>query len=321
MNDVLYDVACAMDADDRPISFLARSSGVYQSNDAGDTWHKVSEGHATAVEVSPSFARDQTVFAGLAGGICRSTDHGASWQTVSLGSPAPIVSCMAISPSFENDATVLAGTMEDGVFASRDGGHSWASSNTGLFTSNIVSIAISPDFRQDHLMVLNTEACLFRSANSGKSWQEIESFDVDSEVATVALSDDIAQDGFVLAVTNNGRGYQSRNTGRSWLEVTGLPTELEVVDGAILGKSSDQYTIVLFAAYSIMICTIRGGVVTTTVEAASTSVRVSSASMTRNLEGNQFVLLGLDDGTTRKCTLAVTDETKSWARPGMETSL
>ena len=36
--------------------------------------------------------------------------------------PAPLVTCLALSPGFAGDGCALAGTFEDGVFRSTDGG-------------------------------------------------------------------------------------------------------------------------------------------------------------------------------------------------------
>lgn len=97
-----------------------------------------------AVAVSPNFEADRSVFAGVAGGILRSIDGGHNWYIASLSSPPPFVLTLVVSPNFAHDGTLLAGTMEDGVFRWGDRGEYWAAWNFGLLDLNVLCMAISP---------------------------------------------------------------------------------------------------------------------------------------------------------------------------------
>jgi len=281
------------------IAFLARSSGIYRSEDSGETWQNVLPVPATSIEASPSFATDHTVIVGVAGGICRSTDRGTTWLNVSLGSPPPTISKIALSPSFATDANILVGTMEDGAFRSCDGGLTWTTCNTGLFASNIITIAFSADFTRDHGMLLSTESGVFRSSNSGLSWQDIESLEVDGEVVGVAMCQISGEKGLVLAVTEDGGMYESQDSGHAWGEVAGAAGDLEILDLMLIEASHDEYTVAVITAYSVLMLTIDETVVKASREVVVSSVQIVSTSLMKDAGGSRLVLLGLVDETTQ----------------------
>jgi hypothetical protein len=96
-----------------------------------DMWQVVDGprgGSVAALALSPNYAADGTVFAGLrAAGIYRTTDWGQSWECLS-GDPWAIVD-LAISPAYANDGTIFTthGTETVGfdILRSTDGGDSW----------------------------------------------------------------------------------------------------------------------------------------------------------------------------------------------------
>ena len=105
--------------------FEARQSGLYRSDDHGETWQPAYATlnlpeplPTTALALSPDFDADERVYAGVSGGVLLSRDGGAHWNFQSFGQPPPLITELAISPNFSRDGTLLAGTMEDGVFIS-----------------------------------------------------------------------------------------------------------------------------------------------------------------------------------------------------------
>jgi photosystem II stability/assembly factor-like uncharacterized protein len=163
------------------VAFAARSSGLYRSDDGGQTWNYALENLAlseplpvTTVATSPAFAHDGTVLAGVPGGLFHSTDGGMNWKALIFPNPPPTVSSLTFSPNFEQDETVFAGTMEDGVFISRNGGENWVAWNFGLLDLNVMSLAISPNFSTDETIYAGAESGIFRSTNGGRAWREIE---------------------------------------------------------------------------------------------------------------------------------------------------
>ena len=69
-------------------------------------------GSVAALAMSPNYATDLTVFAGLRGhGVYRSTDGGSTWQA--LGLLDQVIVDLAISPNFAVDRTLFAATGEE----------------------------------------------------------------------------------------------------------------------------------------------------------------------------------------------------------------
>ena len=67
------------------------------------------------------------------GGVCLSTDFGASWKSQTEGLPRKPVTSIVLDPSSPNNArTLYAGVFDEGVFKSTDDGKTWVLKKTGL---------------------------------------------------------------------------------------------------------------------------------------------------------------------------------------------
>jgi photosystem II stability/assembly factor-like uncharacterized protein len=150
------------------------------------------------------------------GGILGSTDGGQTWQIATLPAPPPFVSDLVVSPDYVHDGTLLAGTLEDGVFRSGDRGGHWAAWNFGLLDLNILCIATSPDYANDETLFVGTESGVFRSTNGGRAWREVDFSPDLSPVLSLAISPNYTEDGILFAGTESHGLYQSRDRGRSW---------------------------------------------------------------------------------------------------------
>ena len=174
------------------------------------------------------------MFAGVYGAMMRSYDRGANWQYAELRTPPPVVTCLAVSPAYEQDGILFAGTLEDGVFRSADRGTRWAAWNFGLIDLGVLCLALSPAFGQDETLVVGTETGVFRSTNGGRAWRELGLPTDLAPVLSVAFSPDYASDGLLLAGTESNGLWMSHDSGRSWELVEAL------VDGAVNALDSSQ---------------------------------------------------------------------------------
>lgn len=233
--DITYALAASPNFAQDGICFAARGSGLYRSDDGGNTWHFAYDAlnleaplATIAVAVSPSFESDQSVFVGVPGGILRSFDGGQGWQIATLPSPPPVVSALVVSPNFVDDGTLLAGTLEDGVFRSADRGRHWTAWNFGLLDLNILSMAISPDFADDETLFVGAESGIFRSTNGGRAWREVNFSSEFAPVLSLALSPNYAHDGVLLAGTESCGLFHSDDQGRTWARLGE-----DVVTGAV----------------------------------------------------------------------------------------
>ncbi len=114
-------------------------------------------------------AWDDSLLAGVHGGVARSFDGGGSWELCPFRLPAPLVTCLLAEPG-----CLLAGTFADGSFRSADGGASWQARNHGLFDHSVNCLAPSPHFADDGTVYAGTSTGLYISHNGGRLWQDLE---------------------------------------------------------------------------------------------------------------------------------------------------
>lgn len=259
MQDIVYGLAASPNFAQDGLCYAARGSGLYRSDDGGNTWHFAYETlnleavlATMTVVVSPEFETDQSVFAGAPGGILRSYDAGKNWHVAMLPSPPPLVSVLVISPNYTRDGTLLAGTLEDGVFRSADRGSHWAAWNFGLLDLNVLCMTISPDFAGDETLLAGTETGVFRSTNGGRAWREVD-FPTDfAPVLSLALSPAYARDGVLFAGTESHGLFRSEDRGRTWARL-GEQVIAGAVNAVILSEFSAGCEILVMLGDALLV--------------------------------------------------------------------
>ncbi|MEO8392688.1 MAG: YCF48-related protein [Chloroflexota bacterium] len=215
--DFIYGLAVAPEGR----CFAARESGLYRSDDGGNSWHSAYDAlklnipvSTTALAISPAFAQDRTLFAAVSGGVLRSTDGAQTWSAIPLPEPPPILSALAFSPVYSDDGVVLATSFARGAFYSTDRGETWWKDNYALLDPRILALAISPNFAQDHRVLIGTETGVFSSINGGRSWEFV-------DVPYIAVpSVAFAPNGIAYAGTDGDGMYTSADNGRTWTRST-----------------------------------------------------------------------------------------------------
>lgn len=238
--DIVYSLATSPNFERDGVCFAARASGLFRSEDGGFTWQAAYASleletplMTAAVAVSPDFEADKSVFAGVPGAILRSVDGGQGWYIATLPSPPSFVSTLVVSPNFAHDGTLLAGTLEDGVFRSSDRGRHWAAWNFSLLDLNVLSMAISLHFADDETLLVGTDSGIFRSTNGGRAWREVNFPSELAPVLSLALSPNYADDGVLFAGTESGGLFYSDDRGDSWTRL-GEEVVTDAVNAIIL---------------------------------------------------------------------------------------
>ncbi len=192
---------------------------LYRSLDGGQGWQLLGTGlpgrTVNDVALSPTFAADQTLLAGLwhfgrNGGLFRSTDGGDTWRPTTRGLTDLEIQQIVYSPTFSRDQTIFLTTLDQGLFRSTDGGESWAPLadryTADTFDRDLSHLAVSPAYADDGLVIIGHQH-LLRSTDGGETW-----LDTGLPPGRVAFSPDFAGDGLVLS---DGR-WRSTDDGQTW---------------------------------------------------------------------------------------------------------
>ncbi len=180
-------IASGSDAANRPIAFATDQAGILRRDDASGRHIRVRHtGIATAIAMSPRFATDGLVVAGIDGSVSISHDAGETWTDSPVPGLASPVAAIAISGFAAGGPIILVAALEDGVFR-RDPDGRWHPSNTGLYLcrTNVVQ------FDESGSVWLGTDGGLFHSPISGRTWRDDLAADIDAEVTAIAVAGDV----------------------------------------------------------------------------------------------------------------------------------
>jgi len=157
------------------------------------------------------------IFAGLGGGVFRSTDNGKSWAAVNKDLINREVRAFAMKKS---NGEVFAGTA-GGVFRVPNSGGSWIPFNTGLTNQDVMALAIR-ELNGD--IFAGTSTGVFRFANNGVRWDSVNT-GLPTRAARSVQALSIQADGDIFAGTTSGV-FRLQNNGAVWDSVnTGLTSK------------------------------------------------------------------------------------------------
>lgn len=212
------------------VMYLASPSGVYRSDNVGQTWKQLSEVSAYSIAVLPVTTSDGEMFLGDHTGVQVSRDGGVTWNPVSSGFTSVVLQTLAFSPNLRNDGLMFAGGK--GVWRSTDSGEAWVKS--GLDTSNINEMAVSPDFQTDGTIFAGADDGLKLSIDRGVTWETVSlGFGFD-KVLSLAISPEFKTDRFVLAGIYKNGLLRSVDGGHQWDPLRGgMPQHATIYEIAI----------------------------------------------------------------------------------------
>jgi len=210
--------------------FAIVENRLYQSTDGGESWGLAGgglppEGWVVSLALSPTYADDQTLFAGLSsgltgGGVYKSTDGGHSWRLACLGLSDLLVQEVAVSPGYADDATVFAHSYRQGLFRSTDGGAHWEALGERYAEEpedrRLGTLALSPAYATDSTLWAGMSGldrhALLASTDGGDTWQEV----MRGQAEALALSPALAKDGTALAAFSGVGLLRTTDGGQTW---------------------------------------------------------------------------------------------------------
>jgi photosystem II stability/assembly factor-like uncharacterized protein len=157
--------------------FAATDSGLFKTEDAGFSW--IATGLMVSIrEVLISAKSPTTIYALTAAGLFISNDGGGSWHRMDTSLPSVLVkqsgrTAASVPPIVEqiclvHGSSLLAFTVEEGLFLTTDGGNKWADANGGLPQSaRFVSAVDGPSG-----LLIGSTGSIYRSTD-GISWSQV----------------------------------------------------------------------------------------------------------------------------------------------------
>lgn len=237
--------AIAEGADSR--LYVSTWSGIYRSDDDGETWLARSQGlgDIQVFDIALDPQNPSIVYLGLADrGPWKSTDGGHTWSQIQKGYYEPYdassgsVAAFAISPS-QSDVIYsavhgAAGHTLMGVNKTVSGGHRWMAINNGLpgpdpawVATDVVVHPLTPDIAYVGIEIADRAGGVFKTTNGGKSWTELTHVDPEGRLPRVRCLAISASDPDVVLVGTRQPGlvYRTADGGESW-SVVSPPSDL-----------------------------------------------------------------------------------------------
>ncbi|MEK7607226.1 MAG: hypothetical protein AAB444_03475 [Patescibacteria group bacterium] len=252
--------------------FFFMDSGIFRSQDKGDTWTAINTGLDTderavaGIAISPNFSSDQTLFIGTTeetpyhdGQIFKSTNALGATPSWSLAHASnATIRAIVTSPSYTTDGAVFAVLGSASVLKSTDGGASWT---TLTFTATPFNVALSPTFNDDAASCASADVCtaFVMEESSGNLWRTQTKGTANGDwtnVATVAgvgtpyglaVSPTYATDKTVLlAGTQGARVSTNADAGSP----TFTANNGELLSSGVFGTAVDAFSFIVSAAFS-----------------------------------------------------------------------
>lgn len=228
---------------DRIIYAGTAGSGIFRSSNGGDSWDMVNDGlgsqEISTVTFSPAYSTDGTVFAATGSGVYRLA-NGSGWEPLSAGKVPggdSQIRCLVVSPDYQHDTTLYAGTAEYGILFTSDGGLTWTPVSSGLTNLDVQSLAISRSFATDRVLFAATAGGVFRTTTAGTVWVPYSNGLDNPDISAIAVSPVYVNDQQVFA-GSNGSGISRLVISEPEIAVN--PTSVQFGTIALPGASTVQ---------------------------------------------------------------------------------
>ncbi|HTW81078.1 MAG TPA: hypothetical protein VME23_16135 [Terracidiphilus sp.] len=204
------------------------NSWLYESPDAGATWHRLAKLDPSDGYVLDSLVVDSSnpsnIFVGAwkdsyGGGLWISHDGGRTWKEATRLKGQPI-HALVQAPS--NPHVLLAGTL-GGVFRTEDSGQTWTliSPPGSREIHEIESLAVDP--RSPDIVYVGTWHLPWKTSNGGKTWSNIKrGVIVDSDIFSIIVDPEKPRIVYMSACSGI---YKSENSGLLFHKIQGIPNE------------------------------------------------------------------------------------------------
>lgn len=178
---ILTDVA--VDHTDPRVVYVAAQNGLFQSQDSGESWTKltVSSPQESVRSIAVHPENPDLLYSGLSGvGFFISSDGGFTWKQVFAGLE-PNGDIRDIIFDLSNPNTMFVADITSGIYRSTDGGETWTGINQGLSNRAATTLSLSAD--SNHLYAGTAGGGVFRLDLNGIPPIPASEFPVDQDTA------------------------------------------------------------------------------------------------------------------------------------------
>lgn len=260
------------------VLFLGMYEGLWTSTDDGATWQycdTIPTRLVRALELSPTYPQDHTVFASTyGGGTMWSADGGQTWFFRNTGLPNSYTDAVAMSTTFSTDSMAFVGTT-NGLERISGGNTTWSLMSMLGKPTYPRSLGISPGFAQDSTIFIGTHngvnyskyviyqgkqvpnQGLFISVDAGQNWAPtgIGGPPVDS----IAVSPDFPTDRTVFAGSSYAGLFKSTDGGTSFSKITIVSGDSTVLPVVLSPAYAADQTVFAATSHSGIYKSIDGG--------------------------------------------------------------
>jgi photosystem II stability/assembly factor-like uncharacterized protein len=217
--------AIAVDPNDADFVVVGGLTGVYRSNDAGETWSKISDQvNVESLAIDPR-TRDRIYVGTWRQGI-RTDDGGKTWKAINSGMVLD-TDMFSITIDAKNPDDMWVSTC-GWVYNTKDRGDNWTRYRDGFNNRRIHDIEYDPC--EPGVLYAGSVAGLYRTEDAGKSWYTVT--DEDLVINSIVVHPQrpnriiLAVEGDGVYVSNDrAKTFERRSTGLHNLRITALVSD------------------------------------------------------------------------------------------------
>jgi photosystem II stability/assembly factor-like uncharacterized protein len=246
--------------------WLTSAGGLQASTDHGHTWSPfgLQNLYTSKIAISPAYTTDHTIFATascigckMGVGLERTTDNGATWQSV-YGQDG--LAAIALSPQYGGDHTLYAISYGASVVRSTDGGDHWSSVGTWPPNYRVYQlVALPPNYPAD-ATVFAAGPGVWRLPPGETIWQPAASgILTTTDMTAIAVAPNYSTSHTLLAVTDEYLSdgtqhcgvFRSDDGGVNWQSSgLGVP-DVQLTAIAFSPNYADDHTVYLTSLYQL----------------------------------------------------------------------
>ena len=259
-----------------------------------------------AVEISPNYQQDQTLYINVRGNLFKSDNRGDSWQKLVKGLDHQY-ELSALDISAHSPKVLYLSSLGDGIFKSDNGGNSWSKVNQGLSTLNIDLVKIAPD-SSDLVLAAGTESGLYQTKNGGASWSPV----MRDKHKITAIAFAPQQKKQIIIGDQRGNLFYSTDRGDHWQSLTTLKNSGAITTMLFSPDFISDHTMWVGTEQGGILKTVDGGISFSRVNHGISDQTITSLAISPNYQQDQTIFVS----TWHQGIFRSTNKGSSWQEYG-----